>query len=126
MPDRVILLVEDNADDEALAIRALKRNNIMNEVVVARDGVEALDILEKSVDTGIHLLLSDIEMPRMGGIELAYRVKAVQPNTQILLISGLSEDAITTYDVPNSATCFIQKPFPPGVLAHKVREILDQ
>src|SRR5437879_10715751 len=72
MDDKVILLVEDNADDEALTLRALKKNNIKNDVVVARDGVEALDYLLGSGPTAgrpshdvPQLVLLDLKLPRV-------------------------------------------------------------
>ena len=117
-----VLIAEDEDMVRELLARTLKDQGYT--VLEAADGIEALHIIQAD-DQGIQLLLSDVEMPRMGGIELAYRVKSVKPETQVLLISGLSEDAITMYDTPNSATCFMEKPFPPEVLASKVRELLD-
>src|ERR1700740_3772737 len=83
MNDKVILLVEDNADDEALTLRALKKNNIRNEVVVARDGSEALDYL---FGTGIHagrdlrmmpqIILLDLKLPQVDGFEVLTRVRS--------------------------------------------------
>jgi two-component system response regulator len=78
-----ILLVEDNQDDEALTLRALKRNNIHNEIVVARDGVEALDYL---FGTGPHsgrdlsvmpqVILLDLKLPRISGLDVLQRIRA--------------------------------------------------
>src|SRR5437773_12374153 len=83
MDDKVILLVEDNADDEALTLRALKKNNIKNEVVVAHDGVEALDFL---LGTGSHagrdlnqmptVILLDLKLPRVDGLEVLRQLRA--------------------------------------------------
>jgi chemosensory pili system protein ChpA (sensor histidine kinase/response regulator) len=73
MTDKVILLVEDNPDDELLTLRALRKNKVTGEVVVARDGVEALERLEERVPD---LMLLDIEMPRMDGYELATAMRA--------------------------------------------------
>ena len=83
MTDKIILLVEDNADDELLTRRAFQKNNILNEVVVAHDGVEALDFL---FATGPHegrnlnpppaVILLDINMPRIGGLEVLRRLRA--------------------------------------------------
>src|ERR1700737_880998 len=83
MDTKIILLVEDNPDDELLTLRALKKNNILNEVVVARDGVEALDYL---FATGAHagrdfsispqIVLLDLNLPRIGGLEVLRRIRA--------------------------------------------------
>lgn len=73
----MILLVEDNPDDEALTLRALKKNNILNEVVVARDGVEALDYLfgkgvyaDRDMNIMPNLILLDLKLPKMDGLEV--------------------------------------------------------
>src|SRR5712691_7068999 len=83
MDEKVILLVEDNPDDEALTLRAFKKNNIGNEVVVARDGVEALDYL---FGTGAHagrdmaimpaVTLLDLKLPKVDGLEVLKRLRA--------------------------------------------------
>jgi len=77
------LLVEDNADDEVLTLRALKKNNIRNEVVIARDGSEALDYL---FGTGVHadrdltvmpqIILLDLKLPKVDGFEVLHRVRS--------------------------------------------------
>src|SRR5256885_16841265 len=96
MDDKVILLVEDNADDEALTLRALKKNNIKNEVVVARDGVEALDYLLGSGPTAgrpahdvPQLVLLDLKLPRVDGLEVLRRPRA-HPRTHLPPLGGLS------------------------------------
>src|SRR6266849_3189925 len=83
MRERVILLVEDNPDDEALTLRALKKNNITNKIVVARDGVEALDYLfctgmYAGRDTGSEpeLVLLDLKLPKIDGFEVLKRLRA--------------------------------------------------
>lgn len=117
--DKVILLVEDNPDDEALTLRALKRNNIFNEVVVARDGVEALDYL---FGTGAHagrdvsdqpqLILLDLKMPRVDGLEVLRRLRAdertrLQP-VVILTTSNEDRDVVSSYEL--GANSYIRKP----------------
>src|SRR5947209_8772788 len=86
---KIILLVEDNPDDEALALRALRKNNIANEVVVARDGVEALDYL---FGTGMYanrdsenpqVVLLDLKLPRIDGLEVLQRLRA-EERTRLL------------------------------------------
>src|SRR2546425_3488659 len=83
MDNKVILLVEDNPRDEALTLRALKKSNIVNEVVVVRDGVEALDYL---FGTGTHagrditvmpqLILLDLKLPRVDGLQVLQKIRA--------------------------------------------------
>ena len=83
MTGKTILLVEDNSDDELLTLRALKKNNIRNDVFVARDGVEALDYL---FGTGTHegrdpaelpqVVLLDLKLPKLDGIDVLQRIRA--------------------------------------------------
>jgi len=82
MSGKAILLVEDNPDDEALTLRAFHKNNIRNNVVVARDGVEALDYLfasgaHQGRDTGDlpQVMLLDLKLPRIDGLEVLRRVR---------------------------------------------------
>lgn len=87
--DKIILLVEDNPDDEALTLRAFRKNNILNPVVVARDGVEALDYL---FGTGTHagrdtreqpqVVLLDLKLPKVDGLEVLRRLRA-DPRTRL-------------------------------------------
>jgi two-component system response regulator len=93
---KIILLVEDNPDDEELTLRALKKNNIGNQVVVARDGVEALDYL---FGTGAYagrdpshlpeVVLLDLKLPKVDGLEVLKRVRS-DPRTKLLPIVMLT------------------------------------
>ena len=82
MSERYILLVEDNPDDEALTLHAVRKNNIQSEIVVARDGVEALNYLfrreefETRTDGDPILILLDLKMPKVGGLEVLKILKA--------------------------------------------------
>ena len=119
MEDKVILLVEDNADDELLTLRALKKNNIRNEVVVARDGSEALDYL---FGTGVHsgrdlslmpqIILLDLKLPKVDGFEVLNRVRASEMTkflpVVILTTSNEDQDRIRGYDL--GANSFVRKP----------------
>src|SRR5690349_6098753 len=83
MKNSMILLVEDNADDEALTLRALKKNNIGNNIFVARDGAQALDFLfstnsyaDRDPHDLPHLILLDIKLPKIDGLEVLRRLQA--------------------------------------------------
>jgi CheY-like chemotaxis protein len=119
MEESVILLVEDNPDDEALTQRALKKNNIRNEVVVARDGVEAVDYL---FGTGAHagrdlaampqVILLDLKLPKMDGFELLERIRSSEATkflpVVILTTSNEDQDRIRGYGL--GANSFVRKP----------------
>jgi len=119
MSDKVILLVEDNPDDEALTLRALKKNNILNEVVVARDGEEALEYLfgtgkYAGRDTSIQpqVILLDLQLPKISGLEVLQRLRAdkrtmLQP-VVILTTSSEEMDVIASYK--NGANSYTRKP----------------
>ena len=117
--DRVILLVEDNPDDEALTLRAFGKSNIPNRVVVARDGVEALDYL---FATGSHagrepsampqLVLLDLKLPRMDGLEVLRRIRS-DDRTRLLPVVILTssreqQDMLDGYGL--GANSYVQKP----------------
>jgi len=119
MDDKIILLVEDNPDDEALTLRALKKNNIKNEVVVARDGVEALGYL---FATGSHagrnlsvmpqIVLLDLKLPRVDGFEVLRRLRGDERTkllpVVILTTSNEEKDRINGYGL--GANSFVRKP----------------
>lgn len=113
-----ILLVEDNPDDVALTLRALKKNNIANEVVVAPDGVEALEYLfatGKYADAPPdrpQLVLLDLRMPRLGGLEVLEKMRADERTRRmpvVVLTSSKEEtDLARSYDL--GANSYIRKP----------------
>ena len=119
MSDKVILLVEDNPDDEALTLRALKKNNILNEVVVARDGEEALEYLfgtgkYEGRDTSIQpqVILLDLQLPKLSGHEVLKQLRAdkrtkLQP-VVILTTSSEEMDIVSSYE--NGANSYTRKP----------------
>lgn len=115
----MILLIEDNPDDEALTVRALQKNNIRNEVVVARDGVEALDFL---LGTGVHtgrdlsimpnVTLLDLKLPRIDGLEVLKRIRANERTrllpVVVLTSSNEDRDRLESYGL--GANSYVRKP----------------
>jgi two-component system response regulator len=114
-----ILLVEDNPDDEALTLRALAKNNIANEIFVARDGVEALDYL---FATGPHegrdrgqlpqVVLLDLKLPRLDGLEVLRRIRA-EPATRLLpvvVLTSSREDSDLVESYRLGANSYVRKP----------------
>jgi CheY-like chemotaxis protein len=127
-----ILLVEDNADDEELTLRALKKNNITNEVVVVRDGAEALDYLfatgnYNGRDTGIlpQVVLLDLKLPKVDGLEVLARLRS-DKRTKLLpvviLTSSIEEqDLLRGYDL--GANSYVRKPVDFGQFTEAVRHL---
>jgi len=119
MSSKKILLVEDNTDDVLLTLRALQRANILNEVVVARDGHEAIEYLTgegqyAGRDTSDHpvVVLLDLKMPRMGGLEFLKRIRSMKSlkllPVVILTSSKEDQDICESYNL--GANSYIQKP----------------
>ncbi|MBZ5538933.1 MAG: response regulator [Acidobacteriia bacterium] len=132
MDDTAILLVEDNPDDEALTLRALKRNNISNEVVTARDGQEAIDFL---FGQGIHsgrdtrvmpqVVLLDLKLPKLDGFEVLKRLRA-DGRTRLLPVviltsSNEEKDRINGYGL--GANSYVRKPVEFGEFIEAVRQL---
>ena len=116
MTDDVILLVEDNENDEILTCRALKNYNIMNEVVVARDGEEALEYLVGTAGQSVKklpvLILLDIKLPKLSGIEVLRQIRNHE-RTKLLPVvmmtsSNQENDVIDSYNL--GANSYIVKP----------------
>ncbi|HWP34686.1 MAG TPA: response regulator [Thermodesulfobacteriota bacterium] len=132
MRDKLILLVEDNPDDEALTLRALKKHNIANEVVVARDGAEALDWL---FGTGAHagrdprilpeVVLLDLKLPKVDGLEVLARIRADARSRRlpvvILTSSNEERDIVESYD--RGANSYVRKPVDFAQFAEAVRQL---
>jgi len=118
-----VLLVEDEAAVRMLVRGVLESNGYR--VLEARHGAEAILICDEHKDP-IHLLMTDVIMPEMGGRQLAERVSAQRPETKILYMSGYTDSAIVHHGVLESGTDFLQKPFTPDTLVRKVRAVLDR
>ena len=117
----MVLLVEDEDQVRKLASRILRDHGYI--VLEARDGREGLSVCEAHRGT-IDLLVSDVVMPELGGRELAERILTMRPDIKVLFMSGHTQDVILKEGV-KAGTPFLQKPFAPADLAHKVREVLD-
>jgi CheY-like chemotaxis protein len=115
----LILLVEDNPDDEALTLRALRKSNILNEVVVARDGVEAFDYLfgtgayeGRDLSVMPQVVLLDLKLPRMDGLEVLRRMRADERTrllpVVVLTTSSEQRDIVDSYSL--GANSYIRKP----------------
>jgi len=132
MDSKMILLVEDNPNDEALTLRALKKSNILNPVVVVRDGAEALDwLFARGVHTGRdatvlpQVVLLDLKLPKVSGIEVLRAVRD-DPRTKrlpvVLLTSSKEEqDVIAGYDT--GANSYVRKPVDFGDFAEAIRQL---
>ena len=94
-------------------------------VLEAANGQHALGLVRGPAENPIHLLLTDVVMPLMGGPELAEQLREIQPETRVLYTSGYIDDSIVHRGVVDPATAFIQKPFTRALLARRVREVLE-
>lgn len=118
-----ILVAEDEPTVRQLTERILVRQGYR--VITASDGVEALSRAEEE-EGPIHLLLTDVVMPNMGGRELAEAVTRQRPDTRVLFMSGYTDDAVVRHGVTDQKKPFLQKPFTFDELGGKVREVLDR
>jgi len=117
-----VLLVEDQDEVRDLAREILEMSGYT--VLEARHGREALLVCERHAGP-LHLLLTDVVMPHMGGRELADRLAPAYPGLKVLYMSGYTEDAIVHHGVLDPGTSLLQKPFTSDVLAKRVRDLLD-
>jgi len=119
----IVLVVEDEEEVRKLAVRVLQRQGY--KTLEASAGGEALLICEEQKGT-IHLMLTDVVMPKMSGRELADRLLTLHPEMKVLYMSGYTDNAIFHHGVLEKGLHFIQKPFTPAALARKIREVLDK
>lgn len=128
MEERYILLVEDNPDDEALTLRALRKNNIKNEVVVARDGAQALELLLQDAHERSRLpevVLLDLKLPKLDGIEVLRRLRAEERTRMlpivILTSSREEQDLLASYRL--GANSYVRKPIDFDQFTEAVRQL---
>lgn len=117
-----ILIAEDDAPIRLLASGLLKK--LGYEVLTAPDGRAALEVVE-SRSRPIHLLLTDVVMPGIGGPELATRLKAASPELNVVFMSGYAAHVLSGDELQRLGACFVQKPFSMEMLARTVRRVLD-
>ena len=129
---RIILLVEDNADDIELTLRAFEKSNIVNDIIVAKDGEEALDYL---FGTGSHagrdpqllpeVVLLDLKLPKIDGLDVLRRIRAAERTRRlpvvILTSSTEEQDVLRSYDL--GANSFVQKPVDFGEFLDAARHL---
>ena len=127
-----ILLVEDNADDEELTLRALRKNNIHNHVVVARDGVEALDYLfgtgsyaGRDLSVMPQVVLLDLKLPKVDGLQVLRKMRGAQPTrllpVVILTSSKEQQDMVEGYSL--GANSYVRKPVDFAQFIEAVRQL---
>ena len=119
MASSMIVLIEDNPDDEALTLRALKKNNIKNEVFVARNGLEALDYLfadssgkENNRSNGPALILLDLKLPKIGGLEVLKRIRAHERTrfSPVIVLTSSNEEQDLFHSYSYGCNSYIRKP----------------
>ena len=128
----MILVVEDNPDDEALTLRALKKNNIGNEVFVVRDGAEALDFLfctgayaERDPREMPQLILLDLKLPKIDGLEVLRRLRADERTRllPIVILTSSNEEQDMIEGYKNGANSYIRKPVDFNQFVEAVRQL---
>ena len=120
--NETVLLVED--EDLILKVARRTLSSLGYRVLVAPDATHALELAAATFDP-IHLLVTDVIMPRVSGRELATRLQALRPGIRVLFSSGYSGDVLTDKGVLVEGLHFLQKPYTLGTLAKRVREVLD-
>jgi len=120
--DETILLVEDEK-----AVRSLQRRVLSESGYALLEAGQAEEALRLAMGHPgvIHLLVTDIVMPHMSGVQLAERLKTIRPGIRVLFLSGHTNDAMLKHGVLEAEVSFLQKPFTPPALRRKIREVLD-
>lgn len=130
--ERVVLVVEDNPDDEMLTLRALRNHRIKNEIVVVRDGVEALDYLlatgsfsDRDPNDLPQVVLLDLRLPKLDGIQVLQRIRA-EERTRLLPVVVLTssdeeKDVVDSYHF--GANSYVRKPVEFGEFTEAIRQL---
>ena len=132
MEEKIVLLVEDNADDEELTIRTLQKNHLKNKIIVVRDGVEALDYLfgtgeykDRDLSVSPVLIMLDIKLPKLNGLEVLKKIKS-DPRTKyipvvVLTSSDEEKDLVESYQL--GANSYVRKPVDFAEFQNSVRQL---
>ncbi|HKU42641.1 MAG TPA: response regulator, partial [Polyangiales bacterium] len=118
-----LLVVED--EPMILKVAQIALEKLGYNVLCANDGLAALQLAEATA-APIDLLITDVVMPKLGGRELADRLKALRPNTKVLYTSGYAENEVADHGVLREGVDLIQKPYALAALTRRVREVLDR
>ena len=132
MEEKTILLVEDNKDDEELTLRALRQNKILNNIIIARDGVEALDYLlcrEKYADRDINdmpqLILLDLKLPKLSGLDVLQQIRdnSILQFVPVVIMTSSNEedDIVSSYRL--GANSYVRKPVEFGNFSQAVQQL---
>ncbi len=132
MESKTILLVEDNADDEALTFRALMKNNIGNTLVVVRDGAEALEYLfgtgqysGRDMNLGPQVVLLDLNLPKVGGLEVLRQLRANErtKHLPVVILTSSNEELDRLHGYENGANSYVRKPVDFNQFIEAVRQL---
>jgi len=132
MEDKMILLVEDNPDDEALTLRALKKSHIGNEIFVVRDGAEALDFLfctgayaHRDKREMPHMILLDLKLPKVDGLEVLRRIRADERTylLAVVILTSSNEEQDLLEGYKKGANSYIRKPVDFNQFAEAIRQL---
>ena len=132
MSEQIILLVEDSSSDEELTLRALRRSNVANRVVVARDGAEALDYLfaqgafaDRDPGELPQVVLLDLNLPKIGGLEVLRRIRADERTKllPVVILTSSSEDKDLLVGYASGANSYVVKPVDFTQFAEAVRQL---
>ena len=132
MEDKMILLVEDNPDDEALTLRALKKSHIGNDIFVVRDGAEALDFLfctgayaHRDKREMPHMILLDLKLPKVDGLEVLRRIRADERTRllPVVILTSSNEEQDLLEGYKKGANSYIRKPVDFTQFAEAIRQL---
>ena len=127
-----ILLVEDNPDDVELLLRALRKNNIANEIAIAHDGVEALDYLfasgkyaERDANETPRIILLDLKLPKLSGLQVLERIRADERTTftPVIILTSSKEEQDLISGYKTGANSYVRKPVNFNQFVEAVRQI---